>query len=226
MNVLAIIIWIFKIIHISTSDQLEQITRNFQFFKEPPIETRYDPSVERKWFTQKLDHFNTFNTQKWQMRYFENSKFLTQDGPIFIYVGGEWSITEGWLQTGHMYDMAKQLNGTMFYTEHRYYGQSRPTLTTSVNDLKYLSVDQALADLAYFIVKQKSENRLLKNSGVILVGASYSATMVSWFRLKYPHLANGAWASSAPLLAKLDFIGNLLKFMTNHIIHPQYIPNH
>lgn len=46
----------------------------------------------------------------------------------------------------------------------------------------------------------------LKNSKVILVGASYAASMVTWFRYHYPMHANGVWASSAPLVAKADFI--------------------
>jgi hypothetical protein len=184
----------------------DEIPLKFQYFIEPPIVSPYSALVQTKWITQKLDHFNSYDSRTFQMRYFENSEFLQTGGPIFIYVGGEWSITPGWVQSGHMYDMARQLNGTMYYTEHRYYGYSIPTTSTSVSNLKYLSVDQALADLAYFITQEKSKNPKLRNSGVILVGASYSATMVSWFRKKYPHLANGAWASSAPLFAKVDFI--------------------
>lgn len=46
---------------------------------------------------------------------------------MFIYVGGEWEISEGWLMGGHMYYMARDMNGSMFYTEHRYYGKSFPT---------------------------------------------------------------------------------------------------
>lgn len=38
-----------------------------------------------------------------------------------------------------------------------------------------------------------------------MVGGSYSATMVTWFRQRYPNLVNGVWASSAPLFAKVDF---------------------
>lgn len=41
-------------------------------------------------------------------------------------------------------------------------------------------------------------------SKVILVGASYAATMAAWFRQKYPHLVVGAWASSGPIYAKPD----------------------
>lgn len=40
---------------------------------------------------------------------------------------------------------------------------------------------------------------------MIVVGASYSATMAIWMRQKYPHLVDGAWASSGPVLAQFDF---------------------
>lgn len=104
-----------------------------------------------------------------------------------------------------MFDMAKELNGTLLYTEHRYYGNSHPTEDTSTANLKYLTVEQALADLAHFIEHIKGSSRGFGSSGVILVGASYSATMATWARLKYPHLVNGVWASSGPLYAKVDF---------------------
>lgn len=103
-----------------------------------------------------------------------------------------------------MFDMAQELNGTMFYTEHRYYGKSQPTENTSTKNLEFLTVEQALADLKYFIeVIKASEGHT--NSGVILIGASYSATVATWARRQYPHLVNGVWSSSGPLLAKMDF---------------------
>lgn len=75
----------------------------------------------------------------------------------------------------------------------------------STENMQYLTIEQALADLANFIAVTKQEPRF-QNSNVILVGGSYSATMVAWFRQLYPHLAVGAWASSAPVFAKADFI--------------------
>lgn len=182
----------------------------YRLNREPPLDTSsvFDDEVvvETKWIEQRLNNFDPQDNRTWSMRYMENSHYLQDGGPIFIYVGGEWTISEGWLRTGHMHDMARDLNGTMFYTEHRYYGQSRPTENLSMENLVFLNIDQALADLAHFIVEIKQTVPELSNSGVILVGASYSATMATWFMQKYPHLANGAWSSSAPLEAKVDFV--------------------
>lgn len=70
--------------------------------------------------------------------------------------------------------MARELNGTLYYTEHRYYGRSHPTNNTSTENLRYLTVDQALADLAVFVTHIKASSPDLANSGVIMVGGSYS----------------------------------------------------
>ena len=182
--------------------------------RQPPIEkiskfSWADPSeedVDEKWIEQRLNNFDPQDNRTFMMRYMENSNYLQDGGPIFIFVGGEWTIDEDTLRYGHMSDMARELNGTMFYPEHRYYGETRPTPDLKMDNLRYLNVDQALADLAHFIVEMKATNPLLTNSGVILVGGSYSATMVTWFMQKYPHLANGAWSSSAPLEAQVDFV--------------------
>lgn len=68
-----------------------------------------------------------------------------------------------------------------------------------------MSVEQSLADLAHFVREITSDKELNATGGVIVVGGSYSATMAVWFRQKYPHLVKGAWASSAPLQAKLNY---------------------
>lgn len=39
----------------------------------------------------------------------------------------------------------------------------------------------------------------------MVIGGSYSATMATWLREKYPHLVDVAYASSAPLRAVKDF---------------------
>lgn len=188
-------------------------------------------SVKEKWIEQRLDNFNPQDSRRWKMRYLENSVHFKPGGPLFIYVGGEWTISAGSIGFGsHVYDLAEELNGIIFYSEHRFYGQSRPTANTSTENLRFLSVDQALADLAFFISHVKASSPDYADSGVILIGGSYSgmsqifdnvesyqlclqilsvvfilATMVAWMRKKYPHLVDGAWASSAPVNAQVDF---------------------
>ncbi|XP_001868269.2 putative serine protease K12H4.7 [Culex quinquefasciatus] len=178
--------------------------------REPPV--RGDPAkrvtraqVSTKWIKQKLDHFDPQNPSTWSMRYMENGEHYVPGSPLFIFVGGEWTISAGSIQQGHFYDMAAEHRAYLFYTEHRYYGQSRPTVNTRTDQMRFLNVDQALADLAHFVEEMRRTIPGAENSKVIMVGGSYSATMVVWFRQKYPHLVNGVWASSAPLLAKLDF---------------------
>lgn len=173
---------------------------------QPPVsQTVRGETVQTEWIKQRVNNFDLNDKRTWQMRYLENNYFLRDGGTVFIFVGGEVEVDEGWLLGGHMRDMAVQLQGAMFYVEHRYYGESRPTEDISAESLRYLSVDQALADLAQFVFHIKDKNVLLRNSPVILVGASYAAALSTWFVQKYPDLVNGAWVSSAPLKAQVDF---------------------
>ncbi|XP_060833101.1 putative serine protease K12H4.7 [Bombus pascuorum] len=161
-------------------------------------------NITELWIRQPVDHFNVRDNRTWLMRYYENSRYFKKNGPILIMIGGEWEISKGFLEAGLMYELASTHNAIMYYTEHRYYGKSKPTEDTSTRNLQYLSVDQALADLAYFIETRKKDEKL-QNSKVIVFGGSYAGNVATWVRLKYPHLVQGALASSAPVLAKVDF---------------------
>lgn len=160
-------------------------TRKFNNHEEPfiPNTNRVLPVrpkiVREKWIEQRLDNFNPQDNRRWKMRYLENDEHFQAGGPIFIYVGGEWTISSGSISLGtHIYDLARELNGTLFYTEHRFYGDSHPTSNTSTENLRFLSVDQALADLAHFIHHIKSSTPGLEKSGVVMVGGSYSGIAI------------------------------------------------
>ncbi|XP_032597712.1 putative serine protease K12H4.7 [Drosophila grimshawi] len=120
--------------------------------------------------------------------------------------------------------MAVENAGILFYTEHRYYGQSLPHNhnSMSLENLKHLNLHQALADLACFIRYQKSHSANLTHSKVILIGGSYSGSMVAWMTQLYPELVTASWASSAPLLAKanfyeyMQFVGNSINLTYGH----------
>lgn len=176
----------------------------FKGLEEPTLLDKLAKNIYEKWLTQPLDHFNPRNNKIWLMRYYENKVFYKENGPILIMLGGEWEIKPNFLTSGLMYDISVAHEGIMYYTEHRYYGKSKPTKDTSEENLQYLNVDQALADVAYFIEKVKTDLGN-ENATVIVFGGSYAGNMATWARLKYPHLIQGAVASSAPVYAKIDF---------------------
>ncbi|XP_018318425.1 putative serine protease K12H4.7 [Agrilus planipennis] len=172
----------------------------------PPTDVPIGRASSPVWanITQMVDHFNHADKRTWSMRYIHNDECFKRGGPMVITLGGEWTISTADLMTGAVYDIACENGGYMFDTEHRYYGESQPMSDWTSENLKYLSADQALADLAYFIKYQKKNNKDLQNSSVIVMGASYSATLATWARIKYPHLVDIAYASSGPLNSKVD----------------------
>ncbi|XP_026486617.2 putative serine protease K12H4.7 [Vanessa tameamea] len=171
--------------------------------------------INTRWIEQNLDHFDPKERRKWNMRYFEGLNFWKLDGPIYLFLGGESSASSGWIYTGIMYDLAKETHGAMFVSEHRYYGQSKPLNTTDVNNFKYLSSVQALADNAK-LLKSIKLLPIFKNSKVVVIGGSYSGNLAAWMRLKYPDLVDAAIASSGPVLAKTDFYEYLEKVNDNY----------
>ncbi|XP_046555459.1 putative serine protease F56F10.1 [Haliotis rubra] len=150
-------------------------------------------------FDQKLDHFNVVDTRYWKQRYFVVDKFYKPGGPIFLFVGPQTPLSPAiFTGNGAWLDYAKTFNAIGFAVEHRYYGKSQPTPDFSVNNLQYLTVEQALEDLATFIVKTNKE-RNFKNPKWITFGGSYTGMMSTWLRSKFPHLVTGAVADSAPI---------------------------
>ncbi|TXG73732.1 hypothetical protein EZV62_002311 [Acer yangbiense] len=70
---------------------------------------------------------------------------------------------------------------------------------TNASTLGYFNSAQALADYAEVLLYIK-KNYHAEQSPVIVLGGSYGGILASWFRLKYPRVALGALASSAPIL--------------------------
>lgn len=121
-------------------------------------------------------------------------------------IGGEWETNVIWMTRGNWIQYARKYNALCFQLEHRFYGQSHPTEDLSIQNLKYLSSEQALADLANFIVAMNEKHQLdIDTVKWIAFGGSYAGSLAAWLRVKYPHRVFGAVSSSGPLLAKADF---------------------
>ncbi|KAJ8551942.1 hypothetical protein K7X08_028385 [Anisodus acutangulus] len=108
------------------------------------------------------------------------------------------------LGIGFLTDFAPRFKALLVYMEHRYYGKSRPfgTMEEVLKDEDtrgYFNSEQAIADYAELLLHIK-EKYSAQNSPIIVIGGSYGGMLASWFRMKYPHIALGALASSAPIL--------------------------
>jgi hypothetical protein len=168
-------------------------------------------NITENWFTGAvLDNFAPVEQQKaWVgkgQRYFVNKEFWGGNNyPIFVFIGGEGEEKCTRLTSYmYMYDLAKEHRAMLVDVEHRFYGQSIPTVDTSTPNLAYLSSSQALADLARVISHVKKSYDTV-HSKVITVGGSYPGNLAAWFRLKYPQISHGSIASSAPVMAQTNF---------------------
>ena len=70
--------------------------------------------------------------------------------------------------------------------------------------MQYLTHDQALADIAEFILYLR-RGEYPKCHKIFVVGGSYSGALAARARYKYPHLINGALSSSGVVYAIEDF---------------------
>ncbi|KHN33176.1 Lysosomal Pro-X carboxypeptidase [Glycine soja] len=169
-----------------------------------------------KFFTQTLDHFN-YNPQSYQtfqQRYLINDTYwggAKNNAPIFVYMGNEGDIEWFAQNTGFMFETAPYFKALLVFIEHRYYGKSFPfggneeVADANTTTVGYMSSTQALADYATLIIDLKN-NLSATDSPVVVVGGSYGGMLAAWFRMKYPHVAIGALASSAPILQFLDLV--------------------
>jgi len=101
----------------------------------------------------------------YKQRYFVNDEYYKPGGPAFLFIGGESRISPTWVWWGQLATAAQRHNGIIFALEHRYYGKSFPTSNLTIKNLKYLTSDQALADIAYFISNAPIPNLVSPHGG-------------------------------------------------------------
>ena len=161
------------------------------------------------WFDgQLIDHFNPEDTRTYKQRYFTIDTFWDpKDGPVILYICGEYECPG--IPSNRLYPLvlAQKYKARVLALEHRFYGASQPFGDLSTEHLRYLTTDQALNDLAYFI--NWAQNDPVLNIGTerpwITYGGSYPGALSAWFRYKFPHLTAGAVASSAVINAIEDY---------------------
>ncbi|KAL9258719.1 Lysosomal Pro-X carboxypeptidase-like protein [Drosera capensis] len=168
---------------------------------------------ETRYFSQRLDHFGFSSETRFGQRYLISTDHWLgpeRKGPVFVYCGNEGDIEWFAANSGFVWEVAERFGAMVVFPEHRYYGKSMPygsgeQAYKNASTLGYLTAEQALADFAVLITHLK-KNVSAESCPVVLFGGSYGGMLASWMRLKYPNIAIGALASSAPILQFEDIV--------------------
>ncbi|KAG9470766.1 hypothetical protein GDO78_016801, partial [Eleutherodactylus coqui] len=188
--------------------QLREVQNYKDFYSRlgfPKAASLYVPPIEG-FLTQPLDHFNRRNNDTYRQRYWINEEFWKRpDGPVFLLIGGEGAESEFSVLAGEHVELAQKHQALLVALEHRYYGASINQDGLTLEAMRFLSSQQALADLASFHLFVSQKYNLTQKNPWISFGGSYPGSLSAWFRLKFPHLVYAAVASSAPVRAELDF---------------------
>ena len=182
---------------------------------DEPTGPRYYPA---HWIDVPIDHFHNdssyepHSNQSFAMRYWFSSGHYKPGGPVILLQGGETAgeYRMPILRKGILDIVAKAVGGLAVVVEHRYYGKSMPVADYSTENMRFLSTDQALADMAYFaqhVVYPGLEHIDLRapQTPYIAFGPSYAGGLVAFLRKLYPDVFWGAVASSGVTEAVYDY---------------------
>jgi len=156
-------------------------------------------------YVQRQDHFDPVNNATFQQQLTVDAEYYGGSGsPVFVFLGGEAPLGVFEFQEAFIRESLVPQFGALYVAlEHRYFGKSIPVESLTTDNLRYLTIAQALEDAATVIQAVREE--FVGSGPTVVFGCSYSANLAAWFKLKYPELAIGAVAASPPLEAKLNF---------------------
>ncbi|ROV98072.1 hypothetical protein VMCG_07019 [Cytospora schulzeri] len=165
-----------------------------------------------------IDHFHNdslyepHTNDTFDLRYWFDATHYRGGGPVIVIQSGETSGLDRlpYLQKGILSILAKATGGLGVVLEHRYYGTSFPVPDLSVDNLRFLTTDQALADMAYFAQNVEFPgleyiDLTAPNTAWIAYGGSYAGAFVAFLRKLYPDVYWGAISSSGVTEAIYDY---------------------
>lgn len=161
-------------------------------------------SSEAQFWQAKIDNFNSADNRTYAQRYFvDDQHYDPENGPVFLYIAGEWTINGP--PTGYLQELGKKYSALLISLEHRFYGVSIPNNDMSTKNLRFLTVEQALADTAAFIDYYNAEKGT-QGKRWFTFGGSYPGGLSAWFKILYPNHSVGSLSSSGVVNPILDFV--------------------
>ncbi|CAM1505822.1 Fc.00g114590.m01.CDS01 [Cosmosporella sp. VM-42] len=165
-----------------------------------------------------IDHFHNesiyepHSSKSFPLRYWFDAQYYRKGGPVIVLASGETSSEDRlpYLDHGILAMLAKAANGVAVILEHRYYGSSWPVPDLSVENMRFLTTEQALADTDYFARHVKFPglehvDLTAKSTPYIIYGGSYAGAFAAFARKVYPKTFWGAISSSGVTEAITDY---------------------
>lgn len=165
-----------------------------------------------------IDHFHNDSSYEphsdgfFNLRYWFDATYYQPGGPVIVLQSGETSGEGrlGFLQKGIVAQLSQATGGLGVILEHRYYGTSWPVPDLSTENMRFLTTQQAVADMSYFaqhVVYEGLEHLDLtsKKNAYIAYGGSYAGAFVAILRKLYPDVYWGAISSSGVTEAIYDY---------------------
>ncbi|KJX93226.1 serine peptidase like protein [Zymoseptoria brevis] len=174
------------------------------------------PEVESPWvvhngsFAQLIDHGNP-GLGTFQQTYWYNYHWYKGEGsPIVLFSPTEanGSRFTGFVSNDStMGRITQELGGAAIVLEHRYWGDSTPFNVLTVENLKYLTVENAMQDVVYFADNVElpfaPNGTTAKDAPWVLFGGSYAGAITGWVANVHPGTF-WAYYSSSALMQAID----------------------
>ncbi|KAF2102204.1 serine carboxypeptidase [Rhizodiscina lignyota] len=169
-------------------------------------------------FLQLIDHNNPSLGTFEQFYMYDTTYYKGPGSPIVLFTPGEVNASAytTYLNTNRTTGVvAKEIGAATIVLEHRYWGTSTPYTEFTTENLKYLTLDNAIHDLTYFAKNAKLpfDHRSAsnaQNTPWVLIGGSYSGALSAWVESVDPGTFWAYHASSAPTEAVSDYWGYFL----------------
>ncbi|KAK4109669.1 serine-type peptidase-like protein [Canariomyces notabilis] len=165
-------------------------------------------------FDQLIDHSDP-SLGTFKQRYWYGTQYWKGPGsPVYLINPGE-QTAEGfnrtWLTDARLSGLlAQRTGGAVVVVEHRYWGESLPYANLTVENLRYLTLDNSLKDMTYFAKNfvppfDTTGASSATQAPWIFMGGSYSGALAGWLAALEPGTFWAYYSSSGVVEAVGDF---------------------
>jgi hypothetical protein len=163
-------------------------------------------------FEQFIDHEDA-SLGYFTQFYYYSDEWWSEGGPVIFFTPGEVNVT-GYQSYASLNRttgvLASEIGAAVIVMEHRYWGMSSPYDELTTENMKYLTLKNAIADFTNFA---KNANLPFDPNGSstadkapwVMMGGSYSGALSAWTESTSPGTFWAYHASSAPVQAISDY---------------------